>query len=88
MKFWRQKLKEEVTLVDLYDLASKIFIEIQGETEGKEDECKEYYLTRKDLEKLTDMVLSVIHGGLSIHEYRWKLIRRYLYVYFKELFSK
>ena len=39
-------------------------------------------------EKLTDMVLSVIHGGLSIHEYRWKLIRRYLYVYFKELFSK
>lgn len=39
-------------------------------------------------EKLADMALGILHGGLSIHEYRWKLIRRYLYVYFKELFSK
>lgn len=39
-------------------------------------------------EKLADMVLNVIHGGLSIHEYRWKLIRRYLYVYFKTLLTK
>jgi len=39
-------------------------------------------------EKLADMALGVLHGGLSIHEYRWKLIRRYLYVYFRELFSK
>jgi len=39
-------------------------------------------------EKLADMALGILHGRLSIHEYRWKLIRRYLYVYFKELFSK
>jgi geranylgeranyl reductase family protein len=39
-------------------------------------------------EKLADMALGILHGRLSIHEYRWKLIRRYLYVYFKEMFSK
>ena len=44
-------------------------------------------LASKD-EKLTDMTLGIIHGKISIREYRWKLIRRYLYVYFKELFSK
>ena len=48
---------------------------------------KFFKLVSRD-EKLMDMVLSIIHGGVSIHEYRWKLIRRYLYVYFKELFSK
>jgi len=36
-------------------------------------------------EKLADILLGVLHGGLSIHEYRWKLISRYLYVYLKEL---
>lgn len=39
-------------------------------------------------EKLADMALGILHGRLSIHEYRWKLVRRYLYVYFKEMFSK
>jgi len=44
-------------------------------------------LASKD-EKLTAMALGILHGGISIHEQRWKLARRYLYVYFKELFSK
>ena len=39
-------------------------------------------------EKLAAMALGVLHGRLSIHEYRWKLLKRYVYVYFKELFSK
>jgi len=38
-------------------------------------------------EKLADIALSILKGDISIHKYRWKLIRRYLYVYFKELFS-
>lgn len=38
-------------------------------------------------EKLADMALGILHGRLSINDYRWKLIRRYLYVYFKDLFS-
>jgi geranylgeranyl reductase family protein len=53
----------------------------------KTDNNKFFKLVSRD-EKLTDMVLSVIHGGVSIHEYRWKLIRRYFYVYFKEMLSK
>lgn len=44
-------------------------------------------LASKD-EKLADIVLSILHGSLSIYEYRWKLMRRYLYVSFKDLFSK
>ena len=39
-------------------------------------------------EKLADMTLGVLQGRFSIHDYRWKLISRYLYVYFKELFSR
>jgi geranylgeranyl reductase family protein len=39
-------------------------------------------------EKLADMALGILHGWLSIHDYKWKLIKRYLYVYFKEMFSK
>jgi len=38
--------------------------------------------------KLADIALGILHGGISIREYRWKLIRRYLYVNFKEMFSK
>jgi len=36
-------------------------------------------LASKD-EKLKELAVSVVHGGLSINEYKWKLIRRYLYV--------
>jgi len=39
-------------------------------------------------EKLADIALSILHGEVSIHDYRWKLTKRYLYVYFKEVFSK
>lgn len=39
-------------------------------------------------EKLADMALGVLQGRFSIHDYRWKLISRYLYAYFKILFSR
>ena len=38
--------------------------------------------------KLAGMALDILQGRLSIHECKWKLIRRYLYVNFKELFRK
>ena len=44
-------------------------------------------LASKD-EKLADITVGILHGGLNIHEYKWKLLRRYLHVYFKDLFSK
>ncbi len=44
-------------------------------------------LASKD-EKLTDIALSILHGSLSINKYKWKLLRRYLYVKLKYLFSK
>ncbi len=43
-------------------------------------------LAGKD-EKLADIALSIIQGSLSIYDYRWKLIRRYLYAKIKDLFS-
>ena len=41
-------------------------------------------LASKD-EKLTDVILSILHGGLSIEEYKWKLARRYIFVYLKNI---
>jgi geranylgeranyl reductase family protein len=41
-------------------------------------------LASKD-DKLAEMAIGILQGGLSIDEYRWKLITRYLYVYFKDL---
>lgn len=38
--------------------------------------------------KLADISLDILHGNVSISEYSWKLITRYLYANFKELFSK
>jgi geranylgeranyl reductase family protein len=38
--------------------------------------------------KLEDMALGLLQGRLNLHEVKWKLIIRFLYVYFRELFSK
>jgi len=44
-------------------------------------------LASKD-KKLGELAFSILQGELSIYEYRWRLISRYLYVYFKDLFSR
>jgi flavin-dependent dehydrogenase len=51
------------------------------------DDDKIIRIVGKD-EKLTEIVLSMFHGSSSINELRWKLIRRYIYVRFKDLFSR
>jgi len=38
-------------------------------------------------EKLTDVALGILHGGLSIQDYRLELIVRYLYASFKDRFE-
>jgi geranylgeranyl reductase family protein len=43
-------------------------------------------LVSKD-EKISEMLLDVIIGNLSIHECKWKLIRRYIYLALKDLMS-
>jgi flavin-dependent dehydrogenase len=63
----------------------KLFLRFTKQrTKGREKFVK---LASRD-EKLADMALGIVHGELSINEYRWKLISRYLYVNFKEIFSK
>lgn len=43
-------------------------------------------LASKD-KKLADITLSILHGSLSIHEYKLQLICRYIYASLKDLFS-
>ena len=51
LEFWREKLREKVSLVDIYTLAGQIWAEIQGEI-NVEKEIREYQLTRDELESL------------------------------------
>lgn len=44
-------------------------------------------LSSKD-QKLANIAIGIMNGEYSIREYKWKLIRRYLYVSFKDLFNK
>ena len=39
-------------------------------------------------EKLADIALGVLQGRFSYHEIKWKFISRYLYAYFKDLFTR
>jgi len=48
------------------------------------DDDKIIRIVGKD-EKLTEIVLSMFHGSSDINELRWKLIRRYIFVRFKDL---
>jgi flavin-dependent dehydrogenase len=52
-----------------------------------EDDDKFIRLASKD-EKFAEIALSILHGSISVNEYKWKFIRRYLYVTLKYLFSK
>jgi geranylgeranyl reductase family protein len=53
-------------------------------TKGEETFIK---LASKD-NKLANMALNILYGDLSIYKYRWKLINRYLYLYFKQVLNK
>ena len=37
-------------------------------------------------EKIADMILGILYGSHSIHKIKWKLISRFFYAYFKDLF--
>jgi geranylgeranyl reductase family protein len=50
----------------------------------KADNEKFVELASKD-KKLAEMTIGILHGGLSIQKYRWKLIKRYLHVYLKDI---
>ncbi len=43
--------------------------------------------TKSD-KKLADMVLDIFHGNKSFHEYKWKLLKRALYVYLREFIKQ
>jgi geranylgeranyl reductase family protein len=74
-KNWKNDFGEDIKL---------LFRSFKQRTKENEKIVK---LASRD-EKFADMALGILHGELSIYEYRWKLMSRYLYVYFKELFSK
>jgi len=38
--------------------------------------------------KISDMILGILYGNYSIHKIKWKLISRFLYAYFKDLFIR
>lgn len=52
---------------------------------GKDTE-KAVRLASKD-KKFTEMALEVVTGNLSFQKCKWKLVRRLLYVYFKDIFG-
>jgi len=63
----------------------KTFLKASKSTGGDDDNF--IRLVSKD-EKLTEIALSIFYGSLSVDEIKWKLIRRYIFVRFKDLFSK
>jgi len=69
------------------DFGKDIKLLLRSTKQWTKDTEKFVKLASRD-EKLADIALGILHGELSIYEYRWKLMSRYLYVYFKELFSK
>jgi len=68
------------------DFGKDIEILLRSTKNFREQTEKFLKLASRD-KKLADITLGMLHGRLSIREYRWKLIGRYLYVYFKDLFG-
>ena len=52
LMFWRSKLKENITLVEIYDLAHRIWREIIEEYGYEEEDYQECYVTREDIDEL------------------------------------
>jgi len=48
---------------------------------------KNFSLVNKD-EKLKKLILNVFSGNISLSEYKWKILRRYIYCYIKDIFEK
>jgi geranylgeranyl reductase family protein len=63
----------------------KMFLKSAKSAGGDDDNF--IRLVSKD-EKLTEIALSIFYGSLSIDEIKWKLIKRYIFVRFKDLFSR
>lgn len=53
LEFWREKLHEQVSLVDIHVLASRVWREIQVEVE-EEEEYREYFLSKPELDDLME----------------------------------
>lgn len=68
------------------DFGKDIEIFLRSAKIGKKAEKLVKFATRD--EKLAEIALGVLHGRLSVQEYRWKLIRRYIYDSVKDLFIK
>jgi len=59
IKLLKPRLKEKISMVEIFDLSSKVFQEIQFE-QNLEDESIEYCLSRSEIEKiLTDGDLEI-----------------------------
>jgi len=58
-----------------------------GSTKGMNGDIEKVVRLASKSEKLTDVALGILHGGLSVREYRVELIIRYLYASFKDLFD-
>lgn len=60
----------------------EILLRLSKNWEKETEKFVEYASNDK---KLAEFTLGVLHGGLSIRKYKWKIIRRYLYAYLKDL---
>jgi len=73
LEFWRGKVKEHISLVDVYDLSNVIWRELEAEGYILEDEdvnkVTEYWLTTSDLRKMELLGHKIIleDDGREIH---------------------
>ncbi|MBU0496946.1 MAG: NAD(P)/FAD-dependent oxidoreductase [Candidatus Thermoplasmatota archaeon] len=74
-RFWKDDFGEEIALCRF--LLKRLL---------KHDDEKYVKLLSKD-PQLVDMFLSMMNTQLRIHDYKWKLIKRFIYIYMKDLFG-
>ena len=63
----------------------KLFLRVQNQWGEKTE--KFLKLVSRD-KKISEMALGIVTGNLRMHKYRWKLSRRTLYLYLKDLLYK
>lgn len=73
---WKKGIGKEINL--LYNLARR---------QRKKPNEKIFIIANND-EKFSELLLGIMTGQLNIQEYKWKIIRRYLYGYIKNLIIK
>jgi geranylgeranyl reductase family protein len=74
-KMWKNDFGKDIKLLSNY-------------TENWTVDTNRFIKYTKSDEKLADMALGIFQGDLSPYDYRWKLITRTLYVYFRELIKQ